>query len=74
MKGLNRVIRQYITNEWIKKAKSNRSFALDHNIDEKTVRRIEDESDNYTMELDTLNKICEARNLKLSEFFMLIEL
>ncbi|WP_410503412.1 helix-turn-helix domain-containing protein, partial [Flavobacterium succinicans] len=28
---------------------------------------------NYTITLYTLNKICEARNLKLSDFFKLID-
>ncbi|MBW2962901.1 helix-turn-helix domain-containing protein [Mesonia aestuariivivens] len=45
---------------------------IDHNIDEKTVRRIKSDA-NYTMELNTLYKICESRNISLSDFFKLIE-
>ncbi len=63
----------YIAKEWVKPSKSNRNFALDHNIDEKTVRKIL-RKDGYRMPLRTLYKICEAKNLKLEEFFMLIEI
>lgn len=57
--------------EWIACATSNRDFALNHNIDEKTVRRILE--GRYRISLGTLQKICEARNIKLSEFFKLVE-
>ena len=69
----NRKIVDYIANEWISKAKSQRSFALDHSIDEKTVRSIKND-ENYKISLDTIIKICEAKNIKLSEFFKKIEL
>jgi DNA-binding Xre family transcriptional regulator len=74
MKGLNRILTEYIATEWISKSKSNRAFAIEHNIDEKTVRRIVNPNDDYQMELETLEKICEARNLKLWEFFKLVGL
>ncbi len=73
MKVVNRKIVDFIANEWISKAKSQRSFALDHSIDEKTVRSIKNDS-NYSIGLETIIKICEARNIKLSEFFKMIDL
>lgn len=71
MNTFNKVICSYITKTWISSAKSMRAFALDHGIDDKTVRRIADEEDDYRISLETLNKICEAKNIKLSEFFKL---
>ena len=71
MDDFNKAICSYITKNWISQAKSKRAFALDHGIDDKTVRRIEDEDDDYQITLETLNKICEAENVKLSEFFKL---
>lgn len=73
MKRINRKIVDYINREWISKAKSLNSFAIEHNLDEKTVRRIKNDPD-YNISLSTINKICEARNLKLSEFYNLIGL
>lgn len=73
MKEANRLIVDYIATEWVSKAKSQRSFALDHGIDEKTVRSIKSDK-NYSISLETIIKICEARNVKLSDFFMLINL
>lgn len=72
MGDLNRKICDYIAKEWIGETQAKTEFALNHNIDEKTVRRIYNDK-NYTITLYTLNKICEARNIKLSEFFKLIE-
>ena len=72
MENVNKSICDYISTNWIKIAKSNRAFALDHNIDEKTVRRILDDK-NYAMRLETLNKICESRDINLSDFFMGVE-
>ena len=72
MSSLNRKICDYIAVNWIGKDQPKTEFALNHNIDEKTVRRIYND-DKYNISLNTLNKICEARNIKLSEFFKLIE-
>ncbi|MGB5819680.1 MAG: helix-turn-helix transcriptional regulator [Saonia sp.] len=72
MENVNRLICDYISDNWIKNAKSNRAFALDHNIDEKTVRRIVDDK-KYAMRLETLNKICESRDINLSDFFIGVE-
>lgn len=75
----NNIICKYIYRSWIKSYKSQRSFALDHNIEESIVRKIKNtalkvEGSNYNIPVNTLNKICEARNIKLSEFFKLLEL
>jgi DNA-binding Xre family transcriptional regulator len=70
---VNKKVCNYIAKEWVKKSKSNRNFALDHNIDEKTVRKILQE-DGYRLPLKTLYKICESRNLMLEEFFRLIKI
>lgn len=69
MINIHRRINNFIYSNWIKEAKSIRAFAVDHGIDEKTARRIADVNDNYKIGLETLNKICEARNIKLTEFF-----
>jgi DNA-binding Xre family transcriptional regulator len=70
---VNKTVCNYIAKEWVKQSKSNRNFALDHNIDEKTVRKIL-LSDGYRIPLKTLHKICEARNLSLENFFKVIKL
>jgi len=70
MKSTNRIIVDYIKYEWVSKAKSQSSFAVEHNLDEKTVRSIKNDP-NYNISFETINKICEAKNLKLSEFFKL---
>ena len=48
-------------------------LALDHNIDEKTVRKIL-QKDGYRMPVKTLQKICDAREIKISSFFELMDL
>lgn len=47
---------------------NNSKFATENNIDEKTVRRIR-EDDSYQISLITIQKICEAKELLLHEFF-----
>ncbi len=73
MIDINKEICNYIAKEWVKLSKSNRSFALDHNIDEKTVRKIL-QKDGYRIPVKTLQKICDAREIKLSAFFELMKL
>jgi DNA-binding Xre family transcriptional regulator len=76
MGNLDEIICKYLYNEWIATAKSQRSFAIDHNIEEVTVRKIKSvalEGKKYSIPVDTLARICEARNLKLSDFFKMIE-
>ena len=71
MKTTNRIIVDYINNEWVSKAKSQSSFAVEHNIDEKTVRSIKNDP-NYNISFETILKICEAKNLKLMDFFKMV--
>lgn len=73
MVDINKRICNYIAIEWIENSKSNRTFAIDHNIDEKTVRKILN-PEGYRIPVKTLQKICEAREIKLSKFFELIDL
>ena len=78
MTDINYIICSYIYKNWVETYKSQRSFAIDHNLEESIVRKIKntalkkDEAD-YTIPVKTLNKICEARNIKLSEFFKMID-
>ena len=69
---INKKICNYISKQWIEKSKSNRSFAIEHNIDEKTVRKILS-ADGYNVPVKTLQKICESREISLSHFFELID-
>lgn len=73
MSDLDSRICDYISKEWIGETQAKTEFALNHNIDEKTARRIYNDK-NYKITLYTLNKICEARNIKLSDFFKIIDL
>lgn len=73
MVDINKRICNYVASEWIAIGKSNRGFAIEHNIDEKTVRKILQE-DGYRIPVKTLQKICDAREIKISEFFELINL
>tara|TARA_R110002051_G_scaffold63132_5_gene114915 strand:+ start:16104 stop:16325 length:222 start_codon:yes stop_codon:yes gene_type:complete len=72
MGSLDRKICSYISKNWIGTTQAKTQFALNHDIDEKTVRRIYGD-ENYKISLLTLNKICKARNIKLSDFFKLID-
>lgn len=68
MKVKNRLIVEYIAQKWVLNAESQNSFATEHGIDEKTVRRIKYDKD-YQISLITIMKICEAENISLSDFF-----
>lgn len=73
MKKVNVIICEYISKEWIGES-SNRTFAKDHDIDEKTVRQIKNiKTKNYSISIETLEKICEARDFTLSQFFASIK-
>ena len=76
MQDINRLICEYITQEWLtpwlESKKSQRAFADHHNIEESIVRKIKT-SKNYRIPVETLYKICESRNITLSEFFQLID-
>ncbi|WP_144212984.1 transcriptional regulator [Flavobacterium anhuiense] len=78
MGDTSKIICKYIYKNWIETYKSQRAFGLDHGIEESIVRKIKNtalhnEKSNYNIPVNTLNKICEAKNIKLSEFFKLIE-
>ena len=73
MSEINQKICNYIAKEWIQKSKSNRTFAIDHNIDEKTVRKIL-QKEGYEIPLLTLSRICEAKEMKLSTFFKILNI
>ena len=73
MSEINKKICNYIAEEWILKSKSNRTFAIDHNIDEKTVRKIL-HNDGYEIPLITLIRICEAKEIKISTFFKILDI
>ena len=71
---MNHKISQFIYNEWVVKSPSQRFFADSHSIDERVVRKIKNaakevDSIAYDLPISTLEKICNARELKLSEFF-----
>jgi hypothetical protein len=78
MKAINLVINQYIIDNWMSKYKYDNGkyrynqFATDHYIEEKLARKIVTNK-NYSMKIETLEKICEARGITLEEFFKLIK-
>lgn len=74
MNNANFIICDFIYKKWIIPFKSQRAFAIEHNVEESIVRKIKNTSlkinnTDYNIPVNTLMKICEARNLKLSEFF-----
>ena len=68
MKIVNRKIVEFIRDKWVIPMDNNSKFANENNIDEKTVRLIR-EDENYQIILITIQRICEAKELKLYEFF-----
>lgn len=71
MKLANKKIVEFIRDNWVIPMNNNSQFANEHNIDEKTVRRIR-EDETYQISLITIQKICEAKELKLYEFFKIV--
>ncbi|OWW23537.1 hypothetical protein B4Q04_20280 [Zobellia sp. OII3] len=71
MKSCNRKIVEFIRDKWVNPTDNNSLFARNHYLEEKTVRRIRDD-ENYNISLNTIVRICEAKNLKLSEFFKMV--
>lgn len=65
------IICEYISREWIGVSDDSlRSFATNHDIDEKSARRIKDwKTKPYRITLYTLEKICASRDIKLEDFF-----
>jgi len=56
---------RYIYKNFRLKYKSNREFALDCQIDEKTVRLIQQER--YNMSIKIFKQICDSQNILMSE-------
>ena len=71
MNQANRRIVEYIRDEWVIPMNNNSRFAIEHDIDEKTVRRIR-EDETYQISLNTIMKICDTKNIKLSDFFKMV--
>ena len=66
---------EYISREWIgSREDSIRAFASSHDVDEKTVRRIEAwKTSPFKITIYTLEKICLSRGITLEEFFKIIK-
>jgi len=62
---------RYIHQNFRSKFKSNREFADSCGIDEKTVRLIQQEK--YNLSLNLFKQICEAQNVKMSQVLKEIE-
>lgn len=75
MQALSVVICEYIKKKWIAPWEGSiRAFATEHDIDEKTVRKIIDSDKTpYSISLYTLEKMCTARGITLQYFFTLIK-
>lgn len=75
MQNLSEAICAYISIHWIGKTKASlRSFATEHDIDEKTARQIKNAAKTpYKIGLYTLAKICNSRGISLETFFKLIK-
>ncbi|MFP5439049.1 MAG: helix-turn-helix domain-containing protein [Bacteroidia bacterium] len=72
MVDINDIICKYIVKEWLnpwlQQGRSQTTFANMHNIDESTIRKIKSHK-SYRIPVETLNRICDARKIKLSDFF-----
>ncbi len=71
MKQSNRKIVEFIRDQYLIDEENNSKFAKEHFIDEKTVRRIR-EDETYQISIITIMRICEGKELKLSEFFKMV--
>jgi len=74
MDNVNRRICKYIYYNWII-----RKFADEHNIEESIVRKIKKASQDkdyieYNIPITTLEKICTSREIKLYEFFKMVNI
>jgi hypothetical protein len=71
MRDLGYDICDYINKEWIATWEGSiRSFAQEHNVDEKTIRQImRFKNSPFRVGLYTLEKMCEAREITLEWFF-----
>ncbi|ASE64283.1 hypothetical protein CEQ15_10525 [Chryseobacterium indologenes] len=71
MTEANRKIVEFIRDEWVIPMNNNSKFAVDHNIDEKTVRRMREDA-TYQISLLTIMRICHGKNLTLASFFKMV--
>ncbi|WP_027375703.1 hypothetical protein [Kaistella palustris] len=71
MNVANRRIVEFIRDQWVIPMNNNSKFANENNIDEKTVRRIREDT-TYQISLVTIQKICEAKELLLYDFFKMV--
>ena len=71
MKVANRKIVEFIRDKWVIPMDNNNKFANENNVDEKTVRRIREDS-TYQISLITIQRICEAKEMTLYEFFKIV--
>ncbi|AYZ35067.1 hypothetical protein EGY07_05520 [Chryseobacterium indologenes] len=71
MTEANRKIVEFIRDEWVIPMNNNSKFAVDHNIDEKTVRRMREDT-TYQISLITIMRICHGKNLTLANFFKMV--
>ena len=79
MDNVNRRICKYIYYNWIINSNSQRKFADEHNIEESIVRKIKKASQDkdyieYNIPITTLEKICTSREIKLYEFFKMVNI
>lgn len=61
------IVKEWLT-PWLNDGKSQTSFANAHNVEESTIRKIKGNKV-YRIPVETLYKICDARNLSLEDFF-----
>lgn len=66
---------EFITSKWIDAFDGSiRSFATNHDVDEKTVRKIKNwKEEHYKITIVTLEKLCKSRDLTLEDFFKQIK-
>lgn len=64
----NRKIVNFIKEKYADPMNNNSKFAKENNIDEKTVRKIREDSD-YRIGLSTIIKICKNNEITLATFF-----
>ena len=69
---VDRYVCNFIRDEWMKDLESFRKWGKQHGVHEAIARKI-NESDGYKIPVSTLNTICFYRQIKISDFFDLVE-
>ena len=62
----------FIKEEWMKDIESFRKWGRQHGVHEAIVRKI-NEREGYKIPVSTLNTICFYKQIKISDFFQLVE-